>query len=68
LLVRGGYAEYVERRRPLLLHEARPSATLGIVVAAGAAHNGDGFSADDVAWLLDRAPGEIVILRTPASP
>ena len=36
MLVRGGYAEYVERRRPLLLREARPSAALGILVAAGA--------------------------------
>jgi hypothetical protein len=34
------------------------------IVAAAASNNGDGFSADDVAWLLDRAPGEIVILRT----
>jgi hypothetical protein len=34
------------------------------IVAAATANNGDGFSADDVAWLLDRAPGEIVILRT----
>ena len=32
------------------------------VVAAGAT-NGDGFSADDVAWLLEHAPGEILILR-----
>jgi hypothetical protein len=32
------------------------------VVAAGAT-NGDGFSADDVAWLLENAPEEILILR-----
>ena len=32
------------------------------VVAAGAT-NGDGFSSDDVAWLLEHAPGEILILR-----
>jgi len=32
------------------------------VVAAGAT-NGDGFSADDVAWLLRHAPGEVVIFR-----
>lgn len=32
------------------------------IVAAGAT-NGDGFSADDVAWLLEYAPGEILILR-----
>ena len=32
------------------------------VVAAGAT-NGDGFSSDDVAWMLEHAPGEILILR-----
>ena len=32
------------------------------VVAAGAT-NGDGFSSDDVAWLLENAAGEILILR-----
>lgn len=32
------------------------------VVVAGAS-NGDGFSAEDVAWLLENAPGEILILR-----
>jgi hypothetical protein len=31
-----------------------------IVIAAGA---GTGFDAGDVAWLLDNAPGEIVVLR-----
>jgi hypothetical protein len=33
------------------------------IVAAAATCNGDGFSAEDIAWLLDHAPGEIVILR-----
>jgi Universal stress protein family len=33
------------------------------IVAAAAARNGDGFDAEDIAWLLDHAPGEIVILR-----
>lgn len=32
-------------------------------VVAPAATNGDGFSADDVAWLLENVPGEILILR-----
>ena len=32
------------------------------IVAAGAT-NGDGFTADDVAWMLENAPGEILILR-----
>jgi len=33
-----------------------------LVVAAGTAHT-DGLSADDVAWLLEHAPGEVVVLR-----
>jgi nucleotide-binding universal stress UspA family protein len=33
-----------------------------VVAAAGAGQQG-GFSADDVAWLLRNAPGEIVVLR-----
>ena len=30
---------------------------------AAAAHGGHGFDPDDVAWLLDNAAGEIVVLR-----
>ena len=37
------------------------------VVAAGAT-NGDGFSSDDVAWLLENVPGEILILRPSRDP
>ncbi|HWK26471.1 MAG TPA: universal stress protein [Solirubrobacter sp.] len=33
-----------------------------IVVAAATAHS-DGLSAADVAWLLEHAPGEVVVLR-----
>lgn len=33
------------------------------IVIAAAAHGTGGFDADDVAWLLDHAPGEIVVLR-----
>jgi hypothetical protein len=33
-----------------------------IVVAAGTAHT-DGLTASDVAWLLEHAPGEVVVLR-----
>jgi hypothetical protein len=33
-----------------------------IVVAAGTAHT-DGLSSADVAWLLEHAPGEVVVLR-----
>jgi nucleotide-binding universal stress UspA family protein len=35
------------------------------VVAPAAAKNGDGFSADDVAWMLENVPAEIAILRPP---
>jgi hypothetical protein len=33
------------------------------IVIAAAADGGAGFHPDDVAWLLDNAPGEIVVLR-----
>jgi nucleotide-binding universal stress UspA family protein len=33
------------------------------IVIAAAAHGAPGFDADDVAWLLDNAEGEIVVLR-----
>ena len=33
------------------------------VVAAGASNGHDGFSPGDVAWLLENAPGEVLILR-----
>jgi hypothetical protein len=33
------------------------------IVAAAATNGSDGFSAEDIAWLLDHAPGEIVVLR-----
>ena len=35
------------------------------VVAPAAASNGDGFSPDDVAWMLENVPAEIAILRPP---
>jgi hypothetical protein len=38
-----------------------------MVVAAGANGLGDGFSAEDVAWLVEHAPGELIALR-PAQP
>ncbi len=37
------------------------------IVLAAAAQGGPGFDADDVAWLLDNAPGEIVVLRAGTS-
>ena len=33
------------------------------IVVAAAPHGGHGFGPEDVAWLLDNAPGEIVVLR-----
>lgn len=36
-----------------------------MIVLAAAAGEGPGFGADDVAWLLANAPGEIVVLRPP---
>lgn len=37
------------------------------IVLAAAANGGDGFSPDQTAWLLDHAPGEIVVLRPAAA-
>jgi hypothetical protein len=33
------------------------------IVIAASAHDQPGFDPDDVAWLIDEAPGEIVVLR-----
>ncbi len=33
------------------------------IVLAATSENGDGFSAQDVAWLLEHEPGEIAVLR-----
>jgi hypothetical protein len=33
------------------------------IVLAASSRSGPGFDADDVAWLLENAPGEIVVLR-----
>jgi hypothetical protein len=38
-----------------------------MVVAAGANGLGEGFSAEDIAWLVEHAPGELIALR-PAQP
>jgi hypothetical protein len=38
-----------------------------MVVAAGANGRSEGFSAEDVAWLVEHAPGELIALR-PAQP
>jgi hypothetical protein len=39
-----------------------------IVVAAATDSGGDGFSVDDVAWLLRNAPGEVLVLRPAPAP
>ena len=37
------------------------------IVIPAATNGGDGFAAADVAWLLERAPEEVIVLR-PARP
>lgn len=49
--------------RELMAHERFER----MVVAAGADGRGEGFSAEDVAWLVEHAPGELIALR-PAQP
>jgi hypothetical protein len=49
--------------RELMAHERFER----MVVAAGANGRGEGFSAEDVAWLVEHAPGELIALR-PAQP
>jgi nucleotide-binding universal stress UspA family protein len=45
------------------LRQALANERFDRIVIAAAAHGGAGFDPDDVAWLLDNAPGEIVVLR-----
>ena len=45
------------------LREAIAQERFDRIVIAAAAHGGHGFDPDDVAWLLDNAAGEIVVLR-----
>jgi len=33
------------------------------IVIAAAAHNNPGFGSEDIAWILENAPGEILVLR-----
>ena len=46
------------------LREAIASCAYDRIVIAAAIHGCPGFDAGDVAWLLDNAPGEIVVLRS----
>ncbi len=51
------------RNRRHALRQAISQERFDRIVMAAASKGGDGFDADDVAWLLDNAPGEIVVLR-----
>ena len=46
------------------LREAIASNSYDRIVIAAAIHGCPGFHAGDVAWLLENAPGEIVVLRS----
>jgi hypothetical protein len=50
------------------LREAIAEERFDRVVIAAAPDGGDGFGPDDVAWLLEHASGEIVVLRAAAEP
>jgi hypothetical protein len=51
------------RNRRHALRRAIAQERFDRIVMAAASTGSDGFDADDVAWLLDNAPGEIVVLR-----
>jgi nucleotide-binding universal stress UspA family protein len=55
----------LERGRTLrhALHEAIEHERYDRLVVAAASRHSTGFHGDDIAWLLDRAPGELVIIR-----
>lgn len=51
------------RNRRHALRQAIAAERFDRIVMAAASHGSPGFDADDVAWLLGNAPGEIVVLR-----
>jgi hypothetical protein len=51
------------RNRRHALRQAIAQERFDRIVIAAASKGSDGFDADDVAWLLDNAGGEIVVLR-----
>jgi hypothetical protein len=55
----------IERGRDLrhALRETISHETYDRVVIAASAPDSDGFHTEDVTWLLDHAPGEVVVLR-----
>ncbi|HEY4825672.1 MAG TPA: universal stress protein [Solirubrobacteraceae bacterium] len=54
------------RNRRHALRQAIAQERFDRIVIAAASHGSHGFDADDVAWLIDHAPGEIVVLRPSA--
>jgi len=54
------------RNRRHALRQAIADERFDRIVIAGAANGSPGFDADDLAWLLDNAPGEIIVLRPSA--
>ena len=61
-----GLLHHVFRFR-VVLHDAAGHAVKPLVVAAHESES-DGFSAADVAWLLENASGEVLVLRPGADP
>jgi hypothetical protein len=55
------------RNRRHALRRAIATERFDRIVMAAASHGSPGFDADDVAWLLGNAEGEIVVLRPSAS-
>jgi nucleotide-binding universal stress UspA family protein len=51
------------RNRRHALRQAISEERFDRIVIAASAHDNHGFDPDDVAWLLENAPGEIVVLR-----
>jgi nucleotide-binding universal stress UspA family protein len=46
------------------LHQLVEREQFDRLVVPAATHSSEGFSAEDIAWLLEHAPGEIVVLRS----
>jgi nucleotide-binding universal stress UspA family protein len=55
------------RNRRHALRQAIAEEKFDRIVIAASAQGSPGFDPDDVAWLLDNAPGEIVVLRPSAA-
>ncbi len=54
------------RNRRHALRQAIATERFDRIVIAAASHGSPGFNAEDIAWLLEHAPGEIVVLRPSA--